>query len=61
VRGSGAEGLDLKRNDDVVHAKWGEGVVLEVSGAGDRAEATVHFPSVGQKRLNLSMAPLKRA
>ncbi|MDQ1429055.1 MAG: ATP-dependent helicase UvrD/PcrA, partial [Acidimicrobiaceae bacterium] len=61
VRGSGAEGLDLKRNDDVVHAKWGEGVVLEVAGMGDRAEATVHFPSVGQKRLNLSMAPLKRA
>ncbi len=61
VRGSGAEGLDLKRNDDVVHAKWGEGVVLEVAGVGDRAEATVHFPSVGQKRLNLSMAPLKRA
>ena len=61
VRGSGAEGLGLRRNDDVVHAKWGEGVVLEVSGQGDKAEATVHFPSVGDKRLNLSMAPLKRA
>ncbi|MGH9123809.1 MAG: DNA helicase PcrA [Acidimicrobiales bacterium] len=61
VRGSGAEGLGLRRNDDVVHAKWGEGVVLEVTGEGDRAEATVHFPSVGDKRLNLSLAPLKRA
>ena len=61
VRGSGAEGLGLKRNDDVVHGKWGEGVVLDVSGTGDKAEATVNFPSVGEKRLNLSLAPLKRA
>jgi DNA helicase-2/ATP-dependent DNA helicase PcrA len=61
VHGTGAEGLGLRRNDDVVHAKWGEGVVLEVVGEGDRAEATVHFPSVGDKRLNLSLAPLKRA
>ncbi|MDQ1399601.1 MAG: ATP-dependent helicase UvrD/PcrA [Acidimicrobiaceae bacterium] len=61
VRGTGAEGLGLRRNDDVVHAKWGEGVVLEVVGEGEKAEATVHFPSVGDKRLNLSLAPLKRA
>ena len=61
VHGTGADGLGLQRNDDVVHAKWGEGVVLEVSGVGDKAEATVHFPSVGDKRLNLSLAPLKRA
>jgi DNA helicase-2/ATP-dependent DNA helicase PcrA len=61
VHGSGAEGLGLRRNDDVVHAKWGEGVVLEVLGEGDKAEATVRFPSVGEKRLNLSLAPLKRA
>ena len=61
VRGTGAETLGLRRNDDVVHAKWGEGVVLDVTGEGDKAEATVHFPSVGDKRLNLSLAPLKRA
>jgi len=61
VRGSGAEALGLRPNDDVVHAKWGEGVVLAVKGEGDRAEATVHFPSVGDKQLNLSLAPLKRA
>jgi DNA helicase-2/ATP-dependent DNA helicase PcrA len=61
VHGTGAEGLGLRRGDDVVHGKWGEGVVLDVSGSGDRAEATVRFPSVGEKRLNLSLAPLKRA
>ena len=57
----GAEGLGLRAGDDVVHAKWGEGVVLEVSGEGDKAEAVVRFPSVGEKRLALSLAPLKRA
>jgi DNA helicase-2/ATP-dependent DNA helicase PcrA len=61
VKGTGAEGLGLRAGEDVVHGKWGEGVVLEVSGQGDKAEALVHFPSVGDKRLLLSLAPLKRA
>jgi len=61
VRTQGAEGLGLRSGDDVVHAKWGEGVVLDVSGEGDKAEAVVQFPSVGEKRLLLSLAPLKRA
>jgi DNA helicase-2/ATP-dependent DNA helicase PcrA len=61
VRTKGAEGLGLRSGDDVVHAKWGEGVVIDVSGEGDKAEAVVQFPSVGEKRLLLSLAPLKRA
>jgi DNA helicase-2/ATP-dependent DNA helicase PcrA len=61
VKGTGAEGLGLRAGDDVVHAKWGEGVVLDVDGEGDKAEAVVQFPSVGEKRLLLSLAPLKRA
>jgi DNA helicase II / ATP-dependent DNA helicase PcrA len=61
VHGRGADALGLKAGDDVVHAKWGEGVVLGVSGEGERSEALVNFPSVGEKRLALSMAPLKRA
>jgi DNA helicase-2/ATP-dependent DNA helicase PcrA len=61
VRGTGAERLQLRPGDDVVHGKWGEGVVLDVSGEGERAEAVVRFPSVGEKRLSLSLAPLKRA
>ncbi len=61
VKGTGADRLALRAGDDVVHAKWGEGVVLEVNGEGDKSEAVVQFPSVGEKRLLLSLAPLKRA
>jgi DNA helicase-2/ATP-dependent DNA helicase PcrA len=61
VKGTGADGLGLRAGDDVVHAKWGEGVVLEVAGEGDKSEAVIQFPSVGEKRLLLSLAPLKRA
>ena len=61
VHGTGAELLGLRVGESVVHAKWGEGVVIDVSGEGDRAEARVRFPSVGEKHLALSLAPLKRA
>jgi DNA helicase-2/ATP-dependent DNA helicase PcrA len=61
VHGTGAELLGLRVGDNVVHAKWGEGVVIEVHGEGDRAEARVRFPSVGEKHLALSLAPIKRA
>jgi DNA helicase-2/ATP-dependent DNA helicase PcrA len=61
VKGTGAESLGLRAGDDVVHGKWGEGVVLDVEGEGDKAQAVVRFPSVGEKRLLLSLAPLKRA
>ena len=61
VHGTGAETLGLRTGETVVHAKWGEGVVIEVMGEGERAEARVRFPSVGEKHLALSLAPLKRA
>jgi DNA helicase-2/ATP-dependent DNA helicase PcrA len=61
TRGSGAARLGLRTGESVVHAKWGQGVVTEVAGEGDKAEATVRFPSVGDKRLLLSLAPIKRA
>ncbi len=58
---SGAESLGLAAGDDVVHGTWGEGVVLGVRGSGDKSEAVVRFPKVGEKRLLLAWAPLKRA
>ena len=57
---SGADELGLKLGDDVKHAQWGEGVIIDVEGSGDKAEAVVHFPSVGEKRLLLSWAPLEK-
>ncbi|HET6954749.1 MAG TPA: DNA helicase PcrA, partial [Acidimicrobiales bacterium] len=57
---SGAEGLGLKIGDDVRHNVFGEGVILDMSGAGDKTEALVRFRDVGEKRLLLSWAPLEK-
>ncbi len=57
---SGADGLGLRVGDDVVHPTFGEGVVIEVRGEGDRAEASVRFAGVGTKHLSLAWAPLKK-
>ena len=57
---SGADRLSLRVGDDVRHAQWGEGVIVDIDGAGDEAEASVRFPAVGEKRLLLSWAPLER-
>jgi len=56
----GAEALGIKVGDDVVHATFGEGVVLQLDGQGDKAEIVIRFPGVGEKRLLLSWAPIKK-
>jgi DNA helicase-2/ATP-dependent DNA helicase PcrA len=61
VEGTGAEKLGLEAGETIVHAKWGEGLVTDVRGEGDRASATVRFPGLGDKQLLLHMAPIKRA
>jgi DNA helicase-2/ATP-dependent DNA helicase PcrA len=61
VRSTGAERLGIRVGEDVVHGKFGEGVVLEVIGSGDAAEAIIRFPGVGEKRLLLAWSPLKKA
>ena len=55
-----ASGVTLRIGDDVMHAKWGEGVVLDLRGGGDKTEVTVNFPTVGQKTLLLAWAPLTK-
>lgn len=57
---SNAHELEISVGDDVDHSTWGEGVVLMIEGVGDKAEALVNFGSVGEKRLLLSWAPIKR-
>ncbi|MCL1594697.1 MAG: DNA helicase PcrA [Actinomycetia bacterium] len=51
---------DVSVGDTVRHTHWGEGVVREIVGAGDRAEAVVVFGGHGAKRLLLAWAPLER-
>jgi DNA helicase-2/ATP-dependent DNA helicase PcrA len=50
----------ISAGDSVIHERWGEGVVLTVSGMGDDAEATITFSDVGEKRVLLAYAPLKK-
>jgi DNA helicase-2/ATP-dependent DNA helicase PcrA len=56
----GAEALGLNVGDDVVHATFGEGVIIHLEGSGEKAEVVIRFPQVGEKRLLLSWAPLKK-
>ncbi len=54
------EPVEISAGDTVLHDRWGEGVVLTVSGGGSDAEATVRFEEVGEKHLLLAYAPLKK-
>jgi DNA helicase-2/ATP-dependent DNA helicase PcrA len=56
----GAEQLGLRVGDDVHHEKFGDGVIIDINGSGDKAEATVRFRDVGEKILLLAWAPLTR-
>jgi DNA helicase-2/ATP-dependent DNA helicase PcrA len=53
-------GDEIATGDRVHHAHWGDGVVVEVIGRGDAAEAMVAFQGVGEKRLLLAWAPLEK-
>jgi len=52
--------IQIAAGDTGLHGRWGEGVVLTVSGAGSDAEATVRFEDAGEKRLLVAYAPLKK-
>jgi DNA helicase-2/ATP-dependent DNA helicase PcrA len=54
------EPIQISAGDTVFHDRWGEGVVLSVSGAGHKAEATISFGEAGEKRLMLAYAPLAK-
>jgi len=56
----GAEQIGLRVGDDVSHERFGEGVIVDIEGSGDKAEAIVRFRDVGEKRLLLVWAPLTR-
>lgn len=52
--------LGLRVGDDVRHATFGEGVIIDIKGAGDNAEATIRFVDAGTKHLMLTWAPLEK-
>ncbi len=56
--GGGAEG-GLRMGQRVVHAKFGEGVVLQAEGSGERARVQVNFAGAGAKWLMLGYANLQ--
>ena len=41
------------------HARWGEGLLVGLERSGDEVIATVHFASVGRKRLSLQYAQME--
>ena len=62
VRGQGSvpTGAEIAVEDRVRHDLWGAGIVLRLSGEGDRAEAEIAFDTVGRKKLLLCWAPLEK-
>jgi DNA helicase-2/ATP-dependent DNA helicase PcrA len=57
---SNSQELGLKVGDDVEHPSFGEGIIVEIRGQGDKAEATIRFRERGTKHLALAWAPLKK-
>jgi DNA helicase-2/ATP-dependent DNA helicase PcrA len=55
-----SQDLGLAVGDDVAHPAFGEGVIIDISGSGEKAEAVINFAGVGQKHLALAWAPLKK-
>ncbi|MEO7397098.1 MAG: 3'-5' exonuclease, partial [Ilumatobacteraceae bacterium] len=52
--------IGLRVGDDVEHPSFGEGVIIDIEGSGEKAEATIRFRDVGTKHLALAWAPLKK-
>jgi len=50
----------LKVGDDVAHPSFGEGVIVNIRGSGESAEATIEFADHGKKHLALAWAPLRK-
>jgi DNA helicase-2/ATP-dependent DNA helicase PcrA len=55
-----SETEDWQIGDTAIHRKWGEGMVLGISGSGKNMELKINFPEVGMKRLLAAMAPIEK-
>ncbi|TWT12422.1 DNA helicase PcrA [Streptococcus sp. sy004] len=54
------EVVDWQVGDLVEHRKWGEGVILEVTGSGMSQEVKIKFAEVGLKKLLTALAPITK-
>jgi DNA helicase-2/ATP-dependent DNA helicase PcrA len=52
--------IGLRLGDDVEHPAFGEGVIIDIRGQDDKAEATIRFRDAGTKHLSLAWAPLRK-
>ena len=53
------EDLPFRVGAKLRHARWGEGLLVGIQREGADVIATVHFASVGRKRLSLQYAHLE--
>jgi DNA helicase-2/ATP-dependent DNA helicase PcrA len=51
---------EVTAGDTVLHDRFGEGVVISVSGRGHDTEVLIRFEEEGEKRLLLAYAPVKK-
>ena len=60
MRGNDAgEDLPYRVGARLRHARWGEGLLVGIERQGEDVLVTVHFASVGRKRLSLQYAHLE--
>ena len=52
--------FEAKVGGDVTHPKFGDGVILKLTGSGDNAEVTIYFVDIGEKTLLLGWANLQK-
>ena len=57
---SRADAFSFQVGQEVEHARWGRGTITEIARSAIGLEATINFPGAGgEKRLDLTLAPLK--
>ncbi len=60
VQPTNAQTQQLSVGDDVLHAKYGEGVIVGLRGTGENTEARIRFPDVGEKSFVLAWSPVTK-
>ena len=59
VKSNQSKFADYKIGSQVLHTKFGVGIITSVTGSGDNTTISVNFKGFGVKQLSLAFAPLK--